>query len=218
MLEGEFNSMSELYKTAPNFIPEPHVWGQLNVSDPNAYYFLCEFIEMTNQNPDPVQLCTKLVELHKSSKSPTGMFGFHVNTCQGNLPQQTAWNPSWVDFYIQLVEGAMQLNREINGTWKNLEQLVNRLISHVVPQVLRPLEADGRSVKPSLVHGGTYHIQGHSLWHKLTSQTYGMAILGPILRQERFISSMPAPTMPTAKWKSQCGVADSTKLSAPRST
>ncbi|MCJ1384891.1 hypothetical protein MMC17_008009 [Xylographa soralifera] len=47
----------------------------------------------------------------------------------------------------------MQLNREINGTWKNLEQVVDRLITHVVPQVLGPLEAEGRAVKPTLIHG-----------------------------------------------------------------
>lgn len=47
----------------------------------------------------------------------------------------------------------MQLNRERCGTWKNLEQVVDRLITHVVPQVLRPLEAEGRAVNPTLVHG-----------------------------------------------------------------
>ena len=153
MLEGEFNSMSELYRTAPNFVPKPYTWGKLNVSNPEMYYFICDFIEMTNENPDPAQLCTKLVQMHQRSKSPTGKFGFHLNTCQGNLPQQTTWNSSWVEFYIQLVKGAMQLNRQRNGTWKNLEQLVDRLITHVVPRVLGPLEADGRVVKPTLIHG-----------------------------------------------------------------
>lgn len=47
----------------------------------------------------------------------------------------------------------MQLNRDINGAWKNLKQCVDRLISHVVPQLLGPLEADGRVVKPCLIHG-----------------------------------------------------------------
>ena len=145
--------MSELYKTAPTFVPKPYTWGKLNVSNPDTYYFLCDFIEMINENPDPAQLCTKLVQMHQASQSPTGQFGFHLNTCQGNLPQQTAWNPSWVDFYIQLVKGAMQLNRERNGVWKNLEQVVDRLITHVVPQVLGPLEAQGRFVKPTLIHG-----------------------------------------------------------------
>ena len=153
MLEREFNSMRELYKTASKFVPKPYTWGKLNVSNHDTYFFLCEFIEMTNQDPDPAQLCNKLVQMHQASESPTGMFGFHVKTYQGNLVQQTAWNPSWTDYYVQLLQGAMRLDTEINGNWKNLKQCVDRLISHVVPQVLGPLESEGRIVKPCLIHG-----------------------------------------------------------------
>ncbi len=153
MLEGEYNAMVELYKTAPNFVPKPYTWGKLNVSNPDTYYFLCEFIEMTSQIPDPTQSCAKLAQMHQTSVSPTGQFGFHVNTCQGNLPQQTAWNPTWMGVFTQLVNGAMQLNREINGKWKDLEECVDCLITHVIPKLLGPLEANGRKVKPSLVHG-----------------------------------------------------------------
>ena len=153
MLEGEFNSMSELHKFAPNFVPRPYTWGKLNIDEPATYFFLCEFIEMTNENPDPVQFCTKLVQLHQASVSPTGKFGFHIHTCQGPLAQATDWNASWVDYYIQLIRNAMRLNMEKNGTWRDLEQVVEHLIEHVVPKVLGPLEADGRSVKPTLIHG-----------------------------------------------------------------
>ncbi|KAJ5657797.1 Fructosamine/Ketosamine-3-kinase [Penicillium longicatenatum] len=156
MLEGEFHSMRELYNANPNFIPKPHAWGKFNISNPDTYYFLCDFIEMSNMTPDPVQFATNVVQLHQASKSPTGMFGFHINTCQGNLPQQTAWNPSWVDYYVQLVKGAMALNKERNGDWKDLEELIDRLITKVVPQVLGPLESDGRVVKPTLIHGNLW--------------------------------------------------------------
>ncbi|KAK0516946.1 hypothetical protein JMJ35_000101 [Cladonia borealis] len=77
MVKGEFNSMSELYKIAPKFVPK------LNVSNTNTNYFLCDCIEM---NPDPTQLCTKLVQMHQASESPTGQFGFHLNTCQKTSP------------------------------------------------------------------------------------------------------------------------------------
>lgn len=156
MLEGEFHSMNELYKVAPNFVPKPHAWGQLTVLNPNTCYFLCDFIETTGQNLDPIQLCTELVTLHRASKSPTNMFGFHVNPLRGNLPLQTTWNPSWSDFFIQLFHGTLSLDQRINGPWKNLGQLVKGVTTHVVPQVLGPLETDGRSIKPSLIHGGMY--------------------------------------------------------------
>ena len=154
MLEAEFQSMNELYKVAPNLVPKPHAWGQLNVSNPDTYYFLCDFIDITTKNPDPIQLCAKLVTLHRASKSPNGKFGFHIIPIRGNLPLQTTWNPSWSDFFIKLFHGTLSLDQKINGTWKNLGQLVDGVTTHVVPQVLGPLEADGRSIKPSLIHGG----------------------------------------------------------------
>ena len=149
MLEGEFHSMSALYEAAPGFVPKPCAWGKLNVTNPDTYYFLCDFIEMTNESPDPVQLATKLTQLHQDSVSPTGQFDFHINTCQGNLAQDTKWNPSWVAFFIQLVRGAMKLNKEIDGDRKDLEPCVERLITHVVPRVLGPLEQNGRQARPA---------------------------------------------------------------------
>ncbi|KAH6632839.1 Fructosamine kinase-domain-containing protein [Chaetomium tenue] len=153
MLEGEFHSMNELYKVAPNLVPKPHGWGQLTVSNPKTYYYLCDFIEFTGQKPDPFQLCEKLVALHKSSKSPTGMFGFHIKPLRGNLPLETTWNPDWLEFFIQLFRRSLALDQKVNGTWKDIGHLVELAIKHVVPRVLGPLGADGRSVKPSLIHG-----------------------------------------------------------------
>ncbi|KAL8838170.1 MAG: hypothetical protein Q9176_005253 [Flavoplaca citrina] len=33
------------YKTAPKFVPKPYTWGKLNVSKPDTYFFLCDFID-----------------------------------------------------------------------------------------------------------------------------------------------------------------------------
>ncbi|RKK80378.1 hypothetical protein BFJ68_g17722 [Fusarium oxysporum] len=153
MLKGEFYSMNELYMVAPNLVPKPHAWGQLTVSNPETFYFLCDYLETSSQDPDPVQLCSKLVTLHKSSKSPTGMFGFHVNPLRGNLPLETTWNPSWSDFFVHLFQKSLHLDQTINGPWRDLGRLVEQITAQVVPQVLGPLEADGRSIKPSLIHG-----------------------------------------------------------------
>ncbi|KAI4908157.1 hypothetical protein J4E90_008781 [Alternaria incomplexa] len=154
MLEGEYHSMCALYKVAPTFVPEPLAYGLLNVSNPDSYFFLCAFLDMdTTQPPDPEQLCKKLTTLHLSSASPTGQFGFHMNTCQGNLPQQTAWQDTWKDFFIQLLTGAMKLNRDINGPWKDLQECTDRVITHVVPALLNPLTSNGRVIKPTLIHG-----------------------------------------------------------------
>lgn len=81
MLEGEFYSMCELYNTSPSFVPKPRAWGKLNVSSPDTYYFLSDFVEMSYLKPDPQQFATDVARMHQDSKSPTGNFGFYFNTC-----------------------------------------------------------------------------------------------------------------------------------------
>jgi hypothetical protein len=106
-----------------------------------------------------------------------------------------------MEFYIQLVRGAMQLNRERNGAWKILEQLVDRLITHAVPKVLGQLEADGRVLKPVLIHG--------DLWD---------GNIGTDFETGEFTCSMPVFTMYIMRWRLLCGVQSSTKSSLRRFT
>lgn len=155
MMEGEFHSMTALYTTLPEFFPEPYAWGKFSQNQGRpTYFFLCNFIEMSNDIPDPTELCRKVAELHKRSVSPTGMFGFHTTTCQGNLPQATnLWDPSWESYFRKMLTNAMNLNTEHNGTWNDLEEVVEKVKTIVLPKLLGPLESEGRSIKPSLIHG-----------------------------------------------------------------
>ena len=56
MMEGEYNATSELYKTTPNFVPKLISWG--SVGNLEKYYFLSDFIDMSDCLPD--QLCFKI--------------------------------------------------------------------------------------------------------------------------------------------------------------
>ena len=47
----------------------------------------------------------------------------------------------------------IKMNVQRGGPWKEIETLEPDMVSKVIPRLLRPLETDGRSVKPSLVHG-----------------------------------------------------------------
>ncbi|OBT60773.1 hypothetical protein VE03_09746 [Pseudogymnoascus sp. 23342-1-I1] len=155
MMEGEFHSMTALYDALPGFFPEPYAWGRFSQNiGQSTYFFLSNFIEMSNDIPDPTELCRNIAELHKRSVSPTGMFGFHTTTCQGNLPQATNfWDPSWESYFRKMLTNAMNLNTEINGPWKDLEEVTEKVKTIVLPKLLRPLESSGRSIKPSLIHG-----------------------------------------------------------------
>ncbi|KAJ3580322.1 hypothetical protein NPX13_g233 [Xylaria arbuscula] len=152
LMEGEFNAMGELYKWAPDLVPQPLAFGKYAESDSETYFFLSQYIEMNEAMPNPNELCAKLARLHRKSQSPTGEFGFHITTCQGRVPQSVGWEKSWATFFTRLFHHVAQLDFEYNGHWENLEIVEKRLISDVVPRLLGPLETGGRSIKPSLIH------------------------------------------------------------------
>ena len=164
MMEGEYNAMSELYKTMPSFVPKPISWGRYHVGNPDTYYFLSDFIDMNDRVPEPNQLCSKLAQLHRTSVSPTGKFGMHVTTCQGRTPQAVAWEHSWTEFFLNLLRYVADLDFEVNGYWEELDLLEKRIFETVIPRLIGALERDGRSVKPCLIHA--------DLWEGNTGTSY----------------------------------------------
>lgn len=145
--------MTALFQTVPDFVPTPVAWGKCAISYPETYFYLSEFIDMSPQLPDPTKLCSALATLHRTSKSPTGQFGFHVTTCYGKFPQQVAWNSSWEAFFGNLLADSLRIDASQNGTWEELQKATERTITHVLPLLLRPLESAGRTLKPCLIHG-----------------------------------------------------------------
>jgi protein-ribulosamine 3-kinase len=164
MMEGEFNAMSEHYKWMPDFVPKPHAWGKYSTSEPDTYFFLQQFVDMSDRVPDPDQLCRQLAKLHRTSISPTGEFGFHVTTCQGAQPQMVTWEKSWTVFFTKLLEHIASADFQINGRWEGLAELEQRLFDSVVPRLIGALERDGRTVRPCLIHA--------DLWEGNTGTSY----------------------------------------------
>ncbi|KIW15071.1 hypothetical protein PV08_07858 [Exophiala spinifera] len=164
MMEGEFNSMTELYTTMPELAPKPLTWVKFSTPSPETYFFLSEFIDMSDRPPEPNQLCTKLAKLHRTSTSPTGKFGFHITKCQGRNPQSVSWESNWTRFFSNLLRNVIGLDDAENGHWDAFSALQDRLLSHVVPHLLDNLTKDGRVLKPCLVHG--------HLWEGNTGTSY----------------------------------------------
>ena len=156
MLHGEFESMKAIYALLPDFVPKPIAWGTYK-SMPNTHFFLCEYREMTDVMPDPQKFSTRLAALHQNSKSPNGKFGFHINTYSGNLPQVTEWEDSWEIFFAKSMKLALDLEIKAKGPDPEFDTLVPTLFEKVIPRLLHPLESEGRSVKPSLVHGDLWY-------------------------------------------------------------
>jgi protein-ribulosamine 3-kinase len=156
MTRGEFHSMSAIYEVIPEFVPKPIACGTYETI-PDTHFFLCEFREMTEDMPDPDEFASRLSTMHQKSVSPTGKFGFHITTYAGNLPQYVAWEDSWETFFAKSMRQALDLEIAVKGTSDELEVLSQGLFERVIPRLLRPLESDGRTVEPSLVHGDLWY-------------------------------------------------------------
>lgn len=152
-MEGEYNSMLELYKVMPDFVPQPYGWGKFQLKFPETHFFLCDFVDMDHGLPDPADFCARIAEIHQNSISPTGKFGFHVPNCHGKIPQTVDWDSSWANFFARLLESFFRREIDVNGPWPEYEAKFKEVLTSVIPQLLEPLQAEGRVLKPSLVHG-----------------------------------------------------------------
>ncbi|KAI9659639.1 MAG: hypothetical protein M1831_003720 [Alyxoria varia] len=152
MVSGEHTSMKTLHDTLPYLTPIPVVWGTY-AADPEIHFFLCGFVEMTEDLPDVDGLMAGLAELHKRGESPNGKYGFEVPTLQGTIPQYTSWTDSWEVFFSNSIRQVMENEERSQGSDPEVQQLCQAVLDKVVPRLLRPLETGGRSIKPRLVHG-----------------------------------------------------------------
>ncbi|KAH0558951.1 hypothetical protein GP486_004422 [Trichoglossum hirsutum] len=154
MLKGEFESSKEIYKLMPGFIPEPFGYGRYKAKGTVTYFYLSEFVDMdVTSAPEPVEFTSKLAKLHKTSHSPTGKFGFHVTTCDGKMAHTVEWEESWAVFFRKLLIGVCKLDLETNGPWPELERATEQVATKVVPRLLGALQAEGRQIKPCIIHG-----------------------------------------------------------------
>jgi fructosamine-3-kinase len=148
---GEYMSMSEIYNTLPSIAPQPRGYGKCK--DQDAHFFLCDYLSINHDLPEPVRLGEKLAKLHSKSQSPTGKFGFHCTTFDGKLPLNTAWDSNWTSFFTTLMRDVYNLDVEVNGFWKELDDTVQVTLEKLIPRLLDPLTAEGRTIKPCLIHG-----------------------------------------------------------------
>ena len=152
MVSGEYVSMRSLHDTLPTLTPLPVAWGTY-AADANVHFFLCGFVDMTDDLPDVQQLGAALAELHKRGVSPNGKYGFSVPTLQGTVPQYTDWCDSWEEFFANSISLVMKNEEKSQGFDPEVRELCEATLSKIVPRLLRPLETGGRTIQPRLVHG-----------------------------------------------------------------
>ncbi|KAF8420850.1 Fructosamine/Ketosamine-3-kinase [Tirmania nivea] len=166
MMEGELEGSKAIHAVSPDFCPRPIAAGKF--SDPsfeNTYFYICEFVEMTDEPFDGRIFFSKLINLHKNGKSPNGMYGFHITTCNGWIPQLNTWEQSWTTFFrkgfIYLLD--MDHKNCLHPRPDGMDEHLGVFLNIVIPRLLLPLETGGNSIQPSLVHG--------DLWYGNTAAT-----------------------------------------------
>ena len=158
MLRGEYEGVSKLYEVIPEGIPRPVAWGTYKLQ-PDTHFYLCDFLDMTEDLPDIHAFCLLLAKLHKESipRSPNGMFGFHEVTYEGPMYQDTTWCTTWEESFVLRMKASLEQERAVDGSHKENEDLLPALYEKVIPRLLRPLQTNGRSIKPALIHGDIWY-------------------------------------------------------------
>lgn len=111
------------------------------------------FVDLGPKLVTPTDFCELVAKLHRDSISPTGKFGFDLVTWHGPNPHNTTWEENWCTFFTRLM--TQFFDREIaqNGPQPEYEAAYRKFAKEVVPQILEPLQSDGRILKPCLIHG-----------------------------------------------------------------
>jgi fructosamine-3-kinase len=153
MMKGTFEAEQSLYDFCPSHVPKPVAWGTY-VDVPDTHFYLCEFVDMYDDLPSPRGWASTVSALHLNSmgKSPTGEFGFHVQTHLANVPVNNSWNPSWSAFWTQQMKGLFDHEETVRGPDEELSVLKTSFLEQAIPAILGPLEEEGRSIKPCLIH------------------------------------------------------------------
>lgn len=166
MVHGEYESLKAIQAVSPEFAPEPHAYGTYGRGSSRTNFLLMQFRPIGQQPPDALAFTERLADLHRRSQSPTGKFGFHTTICHVTLPQITdVWEDSWALLFQKQFAHMIELDKERNGISPSFQSLAQIIIKKIIPRLLEPLQSDGRSIKPCLIHG--------DLWDENTSTDIG---------------------------------------------
>lgn len=104
IMKGTFAAESAIYSAVPEHVPKPVAWGTYK-SQPDIHFYICDFVDMLDDVPEPGRWGESIARLHLNSmgKSPSGKFGFHVTTPLANIPVNNTWNESWEALWTLLV-------------------------------------------------------------------------------------------------------------------
>ena len=112
-----------------------------------------EYLDTAREIPTPGDLCPQIAAIHRDSVSPEERFGFPVPSYLGKFPQPIEWEEKWAVIFARMLDSLCKFECEAHGPWLLNLPAFRTLVDQTVPRLLNPLQCDGRSIKPCLVHG-----------------------------------------------------------------
>ncbi|KAI0422329.1 Fructosamine/Ketosamine-3-kinase [Xylaria grammica] len=155
MLKGAFEAENALYEFVPEYVPRPVSFGTY-MTRPDLHFYICEFVEMVDEVPSPVAWAEAAAALHTRSSWPTGTFGFHCTTYVANVLVDNTWDSSWEVVWTHQMKSLLHQDEVLHGLDEEYVELQATFFNAVVPTYLRPLETNGRSIIPCLVHSNLW--------------------------------------------------------------
>ncbi|KAF3766099.1 hypothetical protein M406DRAFT_258016 [Cryphonectria parasitica EP155] len=152
-----YEAMTVLYAAWPELVPKPLAWGAYK-SEKEVYFLMCQFVEISGEVPRVSDFPALLARMHKKpgSKSPTGEFGFRTSTFEGRNPVEFPLTKTWEETLTRSLMTAFEAEELTQGPDPEMRKLRKSLFSKVIPRLIRPLEAKGRRLEPTLCHGNLW--------------------------------------------------------------
>lgn len=152
---GEYEATKTLYAVVPEHIPKPIGWGVCANNEARAF-FLTDFLDIDDEMPETKELAELVAKIHENI-SPTGKFGFHLTTFSGKHASDNRWCDTWEEFFTRAMKNTMDAERKVHGPNEELDHLSPLILTKVIPRLIRPMETNGRSITPVLLHGDLWH-------------------------------------------------------------
>ncbi|KAM7200563.1 Fructosamine kinase domain containing protein [Rhypophila sp. PSN 637] len=169
ILEADYESMVAMEEITPSNTFGFIARGWYASEEPEKTYFLLfDYKELAEpEEVYPVRLGQAIARLHTKSRAsdhypPKNQalggkrFGFDRQTYCHTFQQYHEWSLAWHEFVAKHTEKLLESELPTWGEERRSdehEQLCVALVERVILRLLRPLETDGRTIDPVLVHG-----------------------------------------------------------------
>jgi len=187
MVSAEYYAMSLLHSVMPALVVEPVAWGAYTEAT-DTYFFVCRFHEFATEFleeegdqdvknlievsklPDLKEFPALVAEFHRrnQTKPGRGEFGFPITMYGGRNPQTFPVSKTWEECFSKGLDNIFDMEEKVQGADEEMRQLREGLMTKVIPRLLRPLETEGRTLIPTLVHGDMW--QGNVAVDKATGR------------------------------------------------